>query len=76
MVTHDLTVNASLDPQECESNGCCGHGTCRCKADFVVSLTRQGSTIHIRTDDKTYTLLRNPMSPTGPQPYQSWDLRP
>jgi hypothetical protein len=73
MLTHEVTVDGSLDPKGCDANGCCGHGTCDCRARFQVSLSRLVSAITV--DGKAYTVERRP-KPIGESEFDSWDLIP
>ncbi len=57
-------------PIGCEANGCCGHGSCNCDADFTVALSRFGSSIVV--DGKAWQLKRK-VRP-GSSSYEVWDL--
>ena len=73
MITHEVKVEASLKPEGCETNGCCGHGTCGCDATFEVSLSRFGSSLVV--DNKVYEIIRKP-KPPGVDEWETWELRP
>ncbi|MCH8984594.1 MAG: hypothetical protein IH943_10930, partial [Acidobacteria bacterium] len=73
MINHEVTVETFLKPEGCESNGCCGHGTCGCDAQFQVSLSRFGSSLVV--EDKVYDIVRKP-KPPGVNEWESWELRP
>lgn len=73
MITHEVEVEASLKPEGCESNGCCGHGTCGCDAKFEVTLSRFGSALVV--EDKVFEIVRIP-KPPGVVEWETWELRP
>ena len=73
MINHEVTVETFLKPEGCESNGCCGHGTCGCDAQSQVSLSRFGSSLVV--EDKVYDIVRKP-KPPGVNEWESWELRP
>ncbi|MEE8376412.1 MAG: hypothetical protein V3S26_08850 [Acidimicrobiia bacterium] len=73
MITHEVEVEATLKPQGCEDNGCCGHGDCGCNAKFVVELSRFGSTLVV--EDKVFLLERKP-KPAGVEERETWEINP
>lgn len=73
MINHEVEVDTTLKPLNCEANGCCGHGTCGCQAKFVVTLSRFGSAIVV--DGKVFVIERQP-KPPGVEEWDAWDIRP
>lgn len=76
-LTHAVDIGGSMIPRNCESNGCGGHGECRCTPEFKIKFDAAVTTIEV--DGKTHRIHRDPVSadrrnPPASGTYQAWKL--
>jgi hypothetical protein len=76
-ITHAIDVEGSMMPRNCDSNGCGGHGDCRCLPEFKIKFDAAVTTIAV--DGKTFRIHRDPVSANRRTPpssggYRSWKL--
>jgi hypothetical protein len=74
---HAVDVDGKMIPENCESNGCGGHGECRCKPEFKIKF--DGALTKITVDGKSFWIQRDPVSANRRVPpttgsYRSWKL--
>lgn len=76
-IGHDIDIEGKMIPTGCESNGCHGHGECRCRPEFKIKFA--GAVTTIEVEDKTFRIQRDPATADRRNPptthvYQAWKL--